>query len=81
VAAPLFRQLLNLADVAADSSDSSAAADSDDSTGSGSAAAGNVLPAMITSLLNAAAPAPAPVAPGRRPGRAAPSTPSAPAPP
>jgi flagellar hook-length control protein FliK len=38
-------------------------ADSDDSTGSGSAAAGNVLPAMITSLLNAAAPAPAPVAP------------------
>jgi flagellar hook-length control protein FliK len=61
VAAPLFSQLLNLADVAADSSsDSTVAADSDDSTGSGSAAAGNVLPAMITSLLNAAAPAPAP---------------------
>jgi flagellar hook-length control protein FliK len=55
VVAPLFSQLLNLADVAVgadDGSDAAAPADADDATGSGSATAGSVLPAMVTSLLN-----------------------------
>lgn len=64
VVAPLFSELLNLADVAGADADAAAGAgavDGADSAGSGSAAAGSVLPAMVNSLLNMPAPtAPAP---------------------
>jgi flagellar hook-length control protein FliK len=59
VSAPLFSQMLNLADVAKAEeagSDDASKASSDDASSSGSAVASDVLPAMIASMLNATLP-------------------------